>query len=265
MLVERDTIISHFRHIHLSGEMKEAVFTGSLHCRAINFTETILLEAQGLSGLDPLPEPVGVVELATVIKALERMAPHEIDITIDFDPSTHQFSFGTENHGRVCFATSPPRLTTNCVAEELVKTFVSELREGDRAPISATFSELIRDGAAIIGAGAITLSVRDNGTHVRVGTPERGDFCEFLFPALWSGEPYELRVAADDLLPVLKATQDYTRAELMANGPAGIVGVQEGRYTYVISALANDGERRVDLNPEPIEVQLESEEVQPKS
>jgi hypothetical protein len=250
--VERDTIISHFRHIHLSGEMKEAVFTSCLDCLAINYTETILLEAQGLSGVDAMPEPVGVVELAMVIKALERMAPHETNITIDFDPSNNQFSFGTENHGRVCFATSPPRLITTRVRTEMVSTFVSQLLEGDRAPISSTFSELIRNGTAIIGANAITLSVRDNGTQVRVGTPERGDYCEFLFPALRSSEPYELRLEADDLLPVLKETQDYTRADLLANGPAGLVGVQEGCYTYVISALADDGQHCVDLVPEPL-------------
>lgn len=252
MLVERDTIISHFRHIHLGGAMKEVTFTSDLKCAAINLSETILLSAEGLPGVDPLPEPVGVTELAMVLRGLERLTPHESQVVIDFDPASHQFSFRTENDGRVCFVTSPPRLTSTYIDAGFVDAFVSKMSEGDRAPLTLTFSELVRNAAAIIRSDVITLAVRDNGTRVRVGTPERGDFCEFLFPQLRSSDAYELHLAAYDLLPVLRQTQDFTRAELLANGPEGLFGIQEGRYTYILSALADDGQHCVDLVPEPL-------------
>jgi len=250
MLVDRESVISHFRHIHLGGEIQEATFTDNLKCTAISGTDTILIRAEGLPGGYPLPEPVGIIELPTVIKALERLSPQRLKVAIDFDTANGVFSFSTENNGRVCFATSTPQLIATHVDPEFVDGFVSRVTDGDSAPISQTFSELIRNAAAIIDGKVITLAVRETGTQVRVGSPSRGEFCEFIFPALKSSEAYELHLDADDLIPVLKETQDYTRADLFASGPDGLVAVREGPYTYVLSALADDGSYSVDLNQE---------------
>ncbi len=251
MEVSRDDLISHFRHIHLGGEIQEATFTDNLQCTAISGAQTILIRAEGLPGGYPLPKPVGIIEIPTVLKALERLSPQRLKVAIDFDTTNGMFSFSTENNGRVCFATSTPRLIATHVDPQFVDTFVSRISDGDRAPISATFSELVRNAAMIIGSKVISLAVRENGTQVRVGSPSRGEFCEFMFPALKSSEAYELQLDADDLIPVLKETQDYTRAELLTSGPDGLVAVREGPYMYVISALADDGQHCVDLCPEP--------------
>lgn len=248
MLINRKAMVDHLGKVYCNGQVKEAVFTEGFECAALNADHQLVVLAPGLKGVEPLPEPVGVIDVSLFKRALSSLAGDSDEVAIDFEDN--RIKLEQKHGGRIRLLTA----TVNLISSAMKPATVQKIREmfpvapppkkGKKAapvvdgavPLSETVIKGYLEQAGLIGPETVTLRVGKTGSVLVIGQ-ESGHMGELDIPAkLDDGEKsYELIFSAKLMTDVFKQLSDYTQTSLILTGPDSMAGIREGGYEYVLS------------------------------
>lgn len=234
MLVDRKRMIEHLTKIYTSNQIKEAVLTEAFSCNALNADGQLLIVAPSLKGIEPLPEPVGLVDVDLFISALKSLSSSD-EVAVDFEDE--RILVDSRHGGRIRLLTAATNLIQSAVKQETVDKVLETVPDkAPEVPLSQDVIKGVLDACSLVKPEIITLKVGKKASEFVVGQTT-GHYVEHDLPAKTAkGEqPYELIFAAKLVIDVFRQLTDYTSTKITLTGPDSIVVVSEGAYRYVIS------------------------------
>jgi hypothetical protein len=237
MIVKKADIIAHLERIHMGGQITEAVFYDKFACDAISVDRAVLVSTKGIQS-DPLPQPVGVMDLKLLITALKSLGDDtEGNIALDFVGD--RIVIEERGRGVIRMVTSSPAtIATQIKPETLekIQTMIGSV-EGYILPqavvgsVTKTQNLLKADEVRVIVDPALT------SLNWIIGK-RTSNFAEVpmtlgVNPA--AAEKYELVFDPNKIIAVLDQVVDFTHTHLILTGPASLISVKDLTHTYVLS------------------------------
>lgn len=234
MVISTEQALGHFRRIHLGGEIGEVVLTGQLCATATTVNQDLLLVTPDLEEAEPLPQPVGVLDLKRLIMAIERYSYDGGYVSLTFETAKRRIIVATPQSGAVYFETADPNVICTSIAQENRDAILSTLPDAELgAWLSKAVIDGVLDSSRVLSADVIGLEVRPGASRfVVVGS---GNFAVVPYPDLESEEQYWLWFDAKLLTAVLRQIEDYAQSLVQVTGPDSVVAIREADYLYVLS------------------------------
>lgn len=230
MLVERKKLVDHLEKIYCDGLLKDVVLTDRFGASGFSVPQDLLVIAGQRDWALPLAGELGVVNLELLIKILGIGD----DEKIAFDVTEQHIVLET-NERTIKLVTAAPRVIGSKV-DPHIQEKVLGLIPADRKwiPLGFQLVKGIQEAISKLKAENVLFLCTPNGTKVVVGE-ERQNSVSFRFPDLVTAEEFKLTFPTTLINPVLNQISDFTKAEIMVIGPATIVPIREGDYTYIMS------------------------------
>lgn len=232
MLVARKRMIDHLGKIFANGQIKEAVLQDAFGCNALNVDGQLLVLAPSLKGVEPLPEPVGLVDVSLLSSALKSLGGDTDEVAVDFEDD--RILVDERHGGRIRLLTAAPNLIQSSVKQETVdKVLASAGKDSSEVALSQVVVQGLLEFSSLLKPEIITLKVGKKASEFVVGQ-STGHYAEFDLAAK-AKAAYELVFSAKLIIDVFRQLNDYTSTKITLTGPDSIIVVSEGEYRYVIS------------------------------
>ena len=233
-MIDKETALSHLRHIYCGGQIGEVVLTGGLRATAVTVAQDLIVVAPELDRVEPLVEPMGVPNLLGVIKAVEKLAPEDTQVALSFELERGRVVVATQAGRSVHFQLAEPRVIVTAVSKEVVDQALSLTADEIGVPLPQAVIEGVLVATAILGSDTIRLEPGEERGQVVVGNRE-ADFALIPYPEFRSDPPVSAILSASVFGSVLRQVQDYTQSFLRLDEINGFVTVRDAAHLYVIS------------------------------
>lgn len=235
MQVERKRFMEHLAKIHANGQIKEAVLHDSFACNALNGDGQLMVMAPSLKGVEPLPDQVGVTDVALLRSFIKSVGGEGEQIGLEFKDA--EIHLGHRHGGQIEMKTALPHLINSVVKPETVSKVVASIPKGAAEfPLSQATIQGVQETSGLIKPEIITLQVGKKGSTFVVGQ-STGHIAKFPCEAKCGRgqDDYELIFSAKLLLDAFAMMHDYTATKIQLTGPDSMVVLSEGAYKYVVS------------------------------
>lgn len=235
MLVNRKQLSNHLAKIYTNGQVKEAVLYDGFACNALNVDHQLLVMAPSLESVEPLPDPVGCVDVALLRKALGSLGGDTDQVSVAFEDD--RILVDQKHGGRLRLITASPSLIQSAVKDETVEKVKGFFPED---PVQFNLGSAVIEGvletAGMLDPDVMTLKVQEKSGVLVVGVAT-GHYAEFDVQAktLDDEKPYELVFDAKLVSDVFKQLSDYTQTKITLSGEGSVISVNEGEYSWIIS------------------------------
>lgn len=245
MQVARSTLIRHLSRISCGDQVPEVVLTGNFAASALAADEMLFVNAEGLDGVEPLTEPVGVDKLKLLIRSMGALGEDEKqDLSIEFDDG--RIVISEKNRGVVRLVSSLPKYISTAVSEDVKKKILAQVDGKKPVPLPQSLVESVTKMIDLLKAETVSFEVTAKGTTVCVGSGD-ADNAEIPLPNSKVGkkaDEYAVRVDAGILKAVFEQITDYTQAELVLGGGADeLIMVRDVGIQYFISPIEEKEEK----------------------
>jgi hypothetical protein len=240
MKIDRESLVRHLQRIVCGNQVTEVVFSGAFETAALTPDNLLLVLAPSLAKTRPLfKDPVGVAELAKLVKALSVLAGSANEAAkVNVAVEKHRLVVDEGERGVLRLMTAEPRTIATSVEQETVDKLLAKAPAlgKDGIPLTRQLVEGIRSTFSLFNATEVSLFVGPDGGKVRVGNTN-SDLAEFESEQLKASKEYALLFGAH-FVQVLGVITNYTEAMLYLGGPKSFVLIDDGGYKYLMSPQA---------------------------
>lgn len=234
MKTRRAALVQHLQKIACGGQISEAVFTDGFATAALGEDHLLMVIAPALPGLEPLPHPVGLADLPTVIKSFAIAAGEGnegVDVSLRVEDDRLIIE---EEAADLYLMTAAPKTIGTRVEESTVEKVQAKApAKGSGVPLSRKFIDEISKAFSSFKVAEVEVEVGPKGGQVRVGN-DHSHYAVFPSKDLKSKESYTL-LFDKHFVDVLSQITDYSEAALYLGGPDTLVRIQDGPYAYFLS------------------------------
>jgi len=165
MKINRQALLSHLRATYCGGLVGEAVFSEGFAVSARANDGTMVLQCEGIEGIDQLPESVGVVRLEKLVKALNITDAEDAEVRLE-DGRLYAEAGGAA----VSLVTASDLAGIQShVAVDAMALVRSMVADGKPSPLSVDLAGKIRAVHGVVEGDEIALEGTPKGSRFVIG------------------------------------------------------------------------------------------------
>mgnify|MGYP006275687509 CR=1 FL=1 len=235
MLIQRKALLRHLNRIYCGGLFPEVVLENRFACKAITTDHTFMVVAEGLEGAEPLPAPIGILNLDLLIRSLRVFGEDDKDdVAVVFEDN--RLVLSEEKRGTLRLLTADPKTISTGMAEGTAERVVGTVDKKKGYSLPQSMVEAILKSSTLLKADTITIHRTKHKTTFSVGE-SASDHAEITLPRAKlpkaeSKEDYDVVMAADPFTSALQQMDDFTAAEIAFTGRDSMVSVWDDKVTY---------------------------------
>jgi len=240
MIVQRRALVEHLRHIYCEGQLGEVVLRGQFACTAFTVDQQLMLDTEGLEGVEPLSAPLGILDLGLLVKTLKAFGEDDNDDLV-IEISDHRIEISEEGRGTIRLLTGDPDTVPSTMAPTIREQFLEVLGEGTAVALPQSVVEaLVKTHNLLKPANIRVRRTKKAGTVFQVGD-DGANYADVVLPRAKprtkAGE-YDLILDAQKLMAVLGQLSDFTASQITFTGEESLVGIWDGAINYILSPQA---------------------------
>jgi hypothetical protein len=239
MIIKRKEILRHLSRILCGGFFGEVVLYDRFACAAVTTDRTFMVLTDGLPDVEPLPEPVGVLDLDLLIRSIKVFGEDgNDDIAIDFEDE--RIRIAEDKRGDIVLITATPATIQTVVQPESVKNVTKIVKKDKGYALPQSTAESILRAVSTLKGDVVRVSRLKAKTVFGVGPAESNSANNIPLPRAKlrkeeSDEPYELHLIAGCVASALQQLDDFTSAEILFTGPESVVSIWDEGVAYYLS------------------------------
>lgn len=237
MKAKRDELAKHLSHLYCGGQIGEVVLEDQFKAAAMSTDHELFIHTEGMGKVEPLPEAVGILDLALLISTLGTFGEDGNEqIALEFEDN--RIVVTERDRGTVKLVTTAPKTIQTRIEDPAVVAQIMGMFPKDAGIVLPQSTvEALSKSLRLLKSDIVKVSRTKKGTTFIVGNSESNQAMIEL-PAGKTRpkeEEFDLVLSADKVRAVLSQIVDFSSTQIGFTGKDSLVFIWDDKFVYGIS------------------------------